>query len=314
MRNYVLGVRLEETEFTWYNREWKKWDDAFTHVLTHSLHYGSAVFEGIRCYNTDKGPAVFRLKDHNERLFRSAEIIGMKNSFTKKEMFEASKKVITKNNLKEAYIRPLLFYGYTKMGLDSVGLEAEGMIAALPWGAYLGEEAKVKGISLKISQYSRHFPVPELNHAKVSGFYANSTLAKMDAIKDGYKEALMLDLDGNVAECTGENIFIVKDKKLITPTTKNALRGITRDSVIEIAKSQGIVVEEKTITKEELFGADECFITGTAAEITPVTSVDGKIISASVGETTVLVQKIFEETIHGKRPEFIDWLDFVDEC
>jgi len=278
------------------------------------LHYGSAVFEGIRLYDTPKGPAVFRLKEHIKRLFDSAKIIEMDVKNTPKELVSVTKKLLQKIELKEGYIRPLLYYGYGKMGLDSKGLVANAMIAAWPWGAYLGEEGKTNGIKAKISPYSRHFPVANLNHAKVSGFYANSTLAKMDALKGGYDEAIMPDLEGNIAECTGENLFIIKNNEVITPTTKNALVGITRASIIQILKDEGYTVREEKITKEALFEADGCFMTGTAAEVTPVISVDNKPIgNGKVGEITKLVQQKYENIIHGKDDMYISWLDFVNE-
>ena len=290
------------------------WKEANTHILTHSLHYGSAVFEGIRFYDTPKGPAVFRLNEHMQRLFDSAKIINMEVKNTPEELVEVTKELLRKIKIKEGYIRPLLYYGYTKMGLDSKGLVADAMIAAWPWGAYLGEEGKLNGIKVKISPYSRHFPVANLNHAKVSGFYANSTLAKMDALKSGYDEAIMPDLEGNISECTGENIFIVKNGEVITPTTDNALVGITRDSIIQVLKDNGYVVHEEKVTKEMLYSADECFMTGTAAEVTPVVSVDGKNIKeGSVGEITKFVQQKYEEIIHGKDEKYFEWLDFVNE-
>jgi len=305
---------MEETSHIWMNGTFVPWKEANTHILTHSLHYGSAVFEGIRFYDTPKGPAVFRLNEHMQRLFDSAKIINMEVKNTPEELVEVTKELLRKIKIKEGYIRPLLYYGYTKMGLDSKGLVADAMIAAWPWGAYLGEEGKLNGIKVKISPYSRHFPVANLNHAKVSGFYANSTLAKMDALKSGYDEAIMPDLEGNISECTGENIFIVKNGEVITPTTDNALVGITRDSIIQVLKDNGYVVHEEKVTKEMLYSADECFMTGTAAEVTPVVSVDGKNIKeGSVGEITKFVQQKYEEIIHGKDEKYFEWLDFVNE-
>ena len=305
---------MEATKLIWMDGKFVPWEEANVHILTHSLHYGSAVFEGIRVYDTPKGPAVFRLSEHMKRLFDSAEIIGMEVKNTQEELVEVTKELLRKNNLKEGYIRPLLYYGYGKMGLDTKGLVAEASIAAWPWGAYLGEEGKVNGIKVKISPYSRHFPVPKLNHAKVSGFYANSTLAKMDALKDGYDEAIMPDLEGNISECTGENIFIVINKEVITPTTDNVLVGITRDSVIQILKDNGYTVREEKVTKEMLGSAEECFMTGTAAEVTPVTSVDNKPIrDGKVGEITKFVQTKYDEVIHGKDEKYSMWLDFINK-
>ncbi|MBT7241215.1 MAG: branched-chain amino acid transaminase [Candidatus Diapherotrites archaeon] len=305
---------MEATKLIWMDGKFVPWEDAKVHVLTHSLHYGSAVFEGIRVYDTPKGPAVFKLKEHMERLFNSAKIINMEVKNTPQEFVKITKELLQKIDLRDGYIRPLLYYGYGKMGLDSKGLIAQASIAAWPWGAYLGEEGKLNGIKTKISPYSRHFPVANLNHAKVSGFYANSTLAKMDAIKEGYDEAIMPDLEGNISECTGENLFIVKNKEIITPTTDNVLVGITRSSIIQILKDNGYVVREEKITKEDLFNADECFMSGTAAEITPVVSVDNKNINdGKVGEITKFVQQKYEEIIHGKDEKYFEWLDFVNE-
>jgi len=305
---------VDATELIWMDGKFVPWAEAKVHVLTHSLHYGSAVFEGIRFYDTPRGPAVFRLNEHMKRLFDSAKIINMEVKNTQEELTGVTKELLRKIKIKEGYIRPLLYYGYGKMGLDSKGLVAEAMIAAWPWGAYLGESGKLNGIKVKISPYSRHFPVANLNHAKVSGFYANSTLAKMDALKEGYDEAIMPDLAGNISECTGENIFIVKNGEIITPTTDTALVGITRDSVIQILKDNGYIVHEEKITKEMLYGADECFMTGTAAEVTPVASVDGKNVGdGKPGKITKFVQQKYEAVIHGKDEKYFEWLSFVNE-
>ncbi len=302
---------LEKTRFIWFNGKVLDWDDCFTHVLTHSLHYGSAVFEGIRAYDTGKGPAVFRLKEHVERLFNSAKIIGMEAIYNYDQIFSGVKSVVSKNELDSCYIRPLLFYGSGKMGLDTVGARIDCIIAAWPWGSYLGEDGKSKGISAIFSSYTRHFPVKDLNQAKVSGFYVNSTLAKMEALNKGFKEAIMLDLSGNIAECSGENIFLVKDNLLFTPTTNNCLEGITRNSVITIAKNEGLKVVEKIVSKEELLEADEIFLTGTAAEITPVTIVeDKKIGSGVVGQTTKKIQQKYDNIVRGKDKDYLDWLEF----
>ncbi len=288
----------------------KPWKESMTHVLTHSLHYGTGVFEGIRAYESEKGAAIFRLKEHIERLFASAKIIGMDATFSVEELIEATKEVVKKNNLKSCYIRPLLYYGYGKMGLDTVGAKVDALVAAWPWGAYLGEDGKANGITTKISKYTRHFAVQNLNHAKATGFYVNSMMAKMDALNTGVNEAILLDLNGNVAEGTGENIFIVKNKVLKTPSTENCLQGITRASVMEIAKDNGIKVEEKVITKKELMEADEIFLTGTAAEITPINKIEEK--SFGVGEITKMIQKNYEEIIHGKNEQYFKWLTFVE--
>lgn len=236
----------------------------------------------------------------------------MKISFTEEGLIEATKETVKKNNLKECYIRPIAFFGYGKMGLDTVGATVDAGIAAWPWGAYLGKEGIEKGVGVKISPFIR--PPREMmpTHAKVSGNYANSILAKMDALNTGYKEAILLDKKGNIAECSGENIFIVKKGILLTPPIENALDGITRKSIMQIAKDEGIKVKEKRISKKELFSADEAFMTGTAAEITPISSVDGKGIgSGRPGPITKKLQEKYSEVIHGKDPKYFEWLDFV---
>jgi branched-chain amino acid aminotransferase len=269
------------------------------------------VFEGIRAYETDRGAAIFRHKEHMERLFKSAEIIGMQTTFDVETFMQATREVLKQNNLKSGYIRPLFYHGYGKMGLDTTGAQIDALVAAWPWGAYLGEDGKRNGISLKVSKYTRHFPVENLNQSKATGFYINSTMAKMDALNTGFNEALMLDLKGNVAECSGENIFMVKNKKLITPSPENCLNGITRKSVLEIAKDNGIEIEEKTITLDELMDADEVFLTGTAAEMTPVNKINEK--QFGVGEITKTLQTKYDGIIHGKDDKYFKWLDFVEE-
>ncbi len=304
---------MKEVEFIWFNGKIVPWKEASVHFLTHSLHYGTAVFEGIRCYKTEKGPAIFRLEDHVERLFNSAKIAGMKNlPYDKGQIIDAAKEVVKKNNLKECYIRPLFFYGYGKMGLDTVGAKLEAGIAAWPWGAYLGEEGVKNGIRAKVSSISRHHPNSVFSQAKISGAYTNSTLAKMEALDAGYDEAIMLDTNGLVAECTGENIFIVEKGKLLTPERSNVLAGITRDSVIKIAEDQGIHVSECKIKREMLYSADECFITGTAAEITPVREIDNRLVgNGKPGQVTKKIQKLYYNVIHGRDKKFEKWLELV---
>lgn len=306
-------VFLNETEFIWFNGKMQNWKETQTHFLTHSLHYGTAVFEGIRCYDTSKGPAVFRLKDHMKRLIESAHIAGMVLPYTAEELVKATREVIKKNKLKECYIRPIAYYGYGKMGLDTKGATIDVGIAIWPWGAYLGEEGKLKGIRAKVSSYSRHHVNSTMIHAKISGSYVNSTMAKMEALKAGYEEAVMLDTSGFVAECTGENIFVAKDGKVFTPPTSVCLKGITRDSVINILKDNGIEVIEKPLTRDEIYSADECFLTGTAAEITPIRELDDrKIGEGSAGKITQMVQKKYNEIIHGKDKNYQKWLDLVE--
>jgi branched-chain amino acid aminotransferase len=301
---------MEESEFIWVNGKMLPWEKAETHLLNHTLHYGTGVFEGIRAYETSKGTAIFRLDEHIKRLENSAKIIGMEVPFSIEEMTESSKQIVKENNLKSCYIRPLFYFGYGKMGLDIVGAKSEAIVAAWKWGAYLGEDGKKNGITAKISEYKRHFSVPNLNHAKATGFYVNSMMAKMDALNSGFNEAIMLDLDGNIAEATGENIFAVKEGKLITPKTNTCLEGITRASILEIAKNKGIEIEEKIISQEELLECDEVFLCGTAAEITPIRKI--KETEIGVGEITKKIQKEYEEIIHGKKGEYFNWLTFIE--
>jgi len=289
----------------------QNWSETKTHFLTHSLHYGTAVFEGIRCYDTKKGPAVFRLKEHIVRLFESAHIVGMKIPFTVDELVEATKEVIRQNKVKSCYIRPLAYYGYGKMGLATMGAPIDVGIAIWPWGAYLGEEGKTKGIRAKISSYSRPYINSSLIHAKVSGTYANSTLAKMEVLKAGYEEAIMLDKDGFVAECSGENIFVIKNGEVFTPPTSICLKGITRDSVIKILSDNGVKVIEKQITRDELYSADGIFLTGTAAEVTPIREIDDRTIGKGEPENiTKMVVEKYEAIIHGKDKKYENWLSY----
>ncbi|VVB75652.1 Amino-transferase class IV [uncultured archaeon] len=303
---------MNETDFIWVNGKMVKWQDATTHVLTHSLHYGSGVFEGIRCYETSKGPAVFRLKEHIKRFFESAKLISIKVPYTQEQIIETVKEIVKVNKLKECYIRPITYYGYGKMGLDTKGAKVDVVVAAWPWGAYLGEDGLKNGIRAKISSYRRPHPKSVPIHAKTTGVYVNSTLAKMEALGEGFEEAVMLDYKGNVAECSGENIFIVKNGVLITPPLDLCLAGITRDSVIELAKKRGINVIEKAFQKEELLAADECFITGTAAEITPVREIDNtKIGTGTAGKITAMIQEEYKKVIHGNNKDYLKWLELI---
>ena len=303
---------MDETEFIWLNGKLVKWHDAKIHVLTHTLHYGSGVFEGIRCYNTDKGPAIFRLKDHISRLMQSAKIIRIKSKFSQQDFEEACKKIVRENKLKECYIRPIIYFGYGKMGLATNDCVVDNSVAAWPWGSYLGEEGVKNGIRAKISSYARKHARPELAKSKTTGNYYNSTLAKMEALDAGFEEAIMLDSDGNVCECSGENLFTVKNNVLITPPATDALEGITRRSIIEVARNEGIKVEEKLFKPQELFNADEAFLTGTAAEVTPIREVDGhKIGAGKPGPVTKNLQAKYFGIIHGKDSKYEKWLDLV---
>lgn len=303
---------MQATNKIWMNGKMLPWKNAQVHFLTHSLHYGSAVFEGIRCYNTKKGAAVFRLQEHIDRLIDSAKIVGMKIPFTHKQLFDASRKVVRDNNLKECYIRPLAFYDYGKMGLNPIGAKVSVGIAAWPWGPYLGKDGVTKGIRAKVSSFARHHPNVTMTKAKVSGNYANSILAKTEVIKAGYDEAIMLDTLGFVSECTGENLFLVKDDILVTPPLKTVLEGITRASLLEIALDTDMDVAEEVLTRDQLYAADEVFLCGTAAEVTPVREIDDrKIGKGRPGPITKLFQKKYDEVIHGRDEAYLDWLDFV---
>lgn len=291
------------------------WEKANVHVLTHTLHYGLGVFEGIRCYKTEKGPAVFRLKDHIKRLEDSAKLVGMRLPYSADELVQATKETIKANEIEECYIRPIAFYGYGVMGLDPKGSRVNMAIAVWSWGTYLGEEGLEHGIRAKISPWLRIHPRILPPQAKVVANYANSILAKVDALNSGYDEAILLNIDGYVAEGPGENVFIVKNGKLITPPiSSGALVGITRDSIIKIAHDEGISFEESDFKPDELYAADEAFFTGTAAEVTPIREVDGKPIGGGKrGPITERLQRIFFNAVRGKEPKYESWLDRIGE-
>ena len=299
--------------FIWFNDKFVPWREAKTHVLTHTLHYGLGVFEGVRAYETKKGPAIFRLEDHTKRLFNSAHIVGMKIPFTKAQINQAHKDSISKNNLKSGYIRPMAFYGAEAMGISAKELSTNVIVAAWSWGAYMGQEALDSGIKVKTSSLSRHHVNSTMTKAKANGNYMNSILAHQEATNDGYDEALLLDIQGFIAEGTGENIFIVKNGELITPTLTSALEGITRDTVMTIAKGLGVRVTEKSITRDEVYTADEAFFTGTAAEVTPIKELDGRLIgNGTKGPLTLEIQTIYFDTVKGDNPDYEHWLSYVD--
>lgn len=262
----------------WYDGKMVNWRDATTHVLTHTLHYGMGVFEGVRAYKTEQGTAIFRLKEHTDRLFRSAHILGMKMPFDKATMMEAQKAAVRENKLESAYMRPMAFYGAEAMGISAKTLSTHVIVAAWSWGAYMGEEAITKGIRVKTSSFARHHVNITMCKAKANGNYMNSILAHQEAAQDGYQEALLLDVDGFVAEGSGENIFIIRNGKLLTPDLTSALEGITRDTIITLAKEMGLEIIEKRITRDEVYSADEAFFTGTAAEVTPIRELDNRAI------------------------------------
>jgi len=288
------------------------WGEARVHVLTHTLHYGLGLFEGIRCYQTDRGPAIFRLSDHVSRLFEGAQIIGMPLPFTEEQITSAIKQTVRENALEECYIRPLVYVGYGKMGLNPLGIPMRVAIAVWPWGAYLGEEGLASGIRVRISSFTRHHPNIMMTKAKVVGNYANSQLAKVEAVQTGYDEALLLDPAGYVAEGSGENLFIVRHELLKTPPLMSILNGITRASVVEVACLEGIPVREEPLSRDELYIADEMFFTGTAAEITPVREVDKRAIgTGKPGPLTKRLQRQFFDIVHGKNERFKEWLTYL---
>ncbi len=306
-------MALTPTKLIWMDGKLVPWKKANVHILTHTLHYGLGVFEGIRCYRTRKGPAVFRLTDHIRRLENSAKLVGMKLPYSKDKLVKATRKTIRANHIEECYIRPIAYYGYGGMGLNPEGSRVNMAIAVWPWGTYLGEEGLEKGVRAKISPWRRIHPSILPPHAKVVANYANSILAKVDALRSGYDEAILLNMDGNIAEGPGENLFIVERGKLVTPPlSSGALGGITRDSIINIAGDEGIGFEERDLRPEDLYRASEAFFTGTAAEVTPIREVDGKRIgNGKRGPITERLQRIFFNAVRGREPKYMSWLDYV---
>ncbi|MGA7979007.1 MAG: branched-chain amino acid transaminase [Chromatiaceae bacterium] len=296
----------------WLDGEMVPWREATTHVLTHTLHYGMGVFEGVRAYRTTQGTAIFRLQDHTERLFKSAHILRMSIPYDRATINEAQRAAVRENGLESAYIRPMCFYGPEGMGLRADNLEVHCMVAAWSWGAYLGEENIQNGIRIKVSSFTRHHVNITMCRAKANGNYMNSMLALKEALDCGYDEALLLDAEGYVMEGSGENIFIVRDSVLYTPDLTSALDGITRKSVIALATEIGLSVVEKRITRDEVYIADEAFFTGTAAEVTPIREVDGRIIGeGSRGPITKRLQELYFDQVHGRREEHSEWLTAV---
>jgi branched-chain amino acid aminotransferase len=292
----------------WQDGKLRPWREATTHVLTHTLHYGMGVFEGVRAYKTAQGTAVFRLREHTDRLFRSAHINGMKMPYDKSTIFEAQREVVRANKLDECYIRPIAFYGSEAMGINTAKCSVHVAIGAWPWGAYLGPEALENGIRVKTSSYVRHHVNVTMCRAKSVGTYMNSILANQEAHQDGYDEALLLDVDGFVAEGSGENIFIVRNGKLYEPELTSALEGITRDAVITLAQEAGIEVIAKRITRDEVYVADEAFFTGTAAEVTPIRELDSRAIGAGRrGPVTEKLQKMFFDCVSGRAANHREW-------
>jgi branched-chain amino acid aminotransferase len=302
---------ITPTEKIWFNGELIPWDEARIHVLTHSLHYGMGVFEGVRAYETDQGPAVFRLTEHMARLHDSAKIMMMDLPYTVAELVEATKETVRASGLSSCYIRPIAYYGYGEMGLNTLPCEVDVAIACWPWGAYLGDDAATKGVRMKVSSWTRHDhnSMPPL--AKTTGNYVNSSLAKVEALKAGYDEAVMLNPLGFVSECTGENIFVARQGVLITPpTSAGALRGITQDSVMTIAADLGFEVRIDDISRSDLYVAEEMFVCGTAAEVSAVNSVDDRELPCPGPMTTAIAQE-YAKAIRGQVDRYKDWLEYV---
>ncbi|MBM3347046.1 MAG: branched-chain amino acid transaminase [Betaproteobacteria bacterium] len=298
--------------YIWYDGRLVPWRSATTHVLSHSLHYGLGVFEGLRAYKTPKGTAIFRLKEHTQRMLNSAHIYQMKIPYSLKTLMEAQKEVVRANKLDSCYVRPLAFYGSEKMGVSPRGATVHVAIAAWPWGAYLGPEALEKGIRVKTASFARHHVNVTMARAKFAATYANSILANQEAVEHGYDEALLLDVDGFVAEGAGENIFIVKNGTIYEPEIASALMGITRDTVITLARELGFEVVSRRLTRDDVYIADEAFFSGTAAEITPIQSLDNRIVGAGRrGPVTTKIQKAFFELVSGRAKKHGEWLALV---
>jgi branched-chain amino acid aminotransferase len=302
---------IEKTAKIWMDGKLVDWDDARIHVLTHTLHYGSGVFEGIRAYPTSDGPAVFRLTDHMHRLHQSAHLFLMDLPYSVEELVEATRETIRVNEIESCYIRPIVYLGYGEMGLNPLLSPVNVSIAVWPWGTYLGDEGITHGVRMKISSWRRMDPNVNPVAAKGTGIYINSSLAKVEALKAGYDEAILLNTHGFVAECTGENLFVVKDGALLTPPlASGALEGITRDSVMTIARDHGYEVHETDLLRSDLYAADEAFLTGTAAEIVPMRSVDDREIGEP-GEVTRKIQETYFAVVHGEMEKYKHWLDYV---
>jgi branched-chain amino acid aminotransferase len=304
---------VEKAETIWMNGEFVAWDDAKVHVLSHALHYGTGVFEGIRAYDTDQGTAVFRHRDHLDRLHKSAELYYLPIPYSQDELRAATNELIVRNGLSSCYIRPIAFRGYGEMGLFAKGSPIDVTIATWPWGAYLGEEGKRIGVRAKVSSWRRISPDGLIPHSKASGQYLNSILAKTESHNAGYDEAILLDQRGMVCEGSGENIFVVRDGDIVTPPhTASILDGVNRRSVIQIARDLGYTVIERDIGRAELYLAEEVFFTGTAAELVPVREIDDHPLPCP-GDITKVIQAKFEDALHGRAPEYAEWLDPVEQ-
>ncbi|MGM0405797.1 MAG: branched-chain amino acid transaminase [Thermoplasmatota archaeon] len=304
---------MKEADFIWMDGELVEWENAKVHILTHALHYGTGVFEGIRAYKTEDSTAVFRLDEHMDRFFNSAKIINMKIDYTKDELIEVIDELIVKNDLDSCYIRPIAYRGYKKMGVNPLNNPVNISIATWPWGEYLGEGALENGIDTQTSSWIRHHPNIFPSKAKATGNYLNSVMAKMEAIENGYVESIMLNPQGYVAEGTGENLFLVRDGELFTAPTSDVLEGITRKSIIDIAEDLGYTVYKEPITRDQIYISDEAFFTGTAAEVTPIKSVDRRIISDGKGPVTDEIQDVFLKAVSGEIDKYHGWLHKVNK-
>ncbi len=304
---------MDTADLIWMNGELIPWEDAKVHVLTHGLHYGTGVFEGVRCYDTEIGPAVFRNADHVDRLFKSAELYYMPIPFSREQIRQATLETVARNNFRECYIRPIVFRGYGTMGLFPLDAPVDVSIAVWPWGAYLGEDGKASGVRAKVSSWRRISSDSLIPHAKASGQYLNSILAKIESHKAGYDEAILLDDHGHVCEGSGENIYIVREGTIVTPPqTAGILDGINRKSILQIARDLGFDVIERDLARAELTLADEVFLSGTAAELVPVREIDDHAIGGGQpGEITQTLQKAFDDALHGRTERYREWLDPV---
>lgn len=302
---------ITPTPKIWMNGELVDWDKAQIHVLTHTLHYGTGVFEGIRAYETPNGPGVFRLTEHIERLFRSAKIMDMDIPYTVAELVEATKETVRSTGLAGCYIRPIAYYGYGEMGINTMPCSVDVAIACWPWGAYLGDDAVTKGVKMKISSWTRHDHNIMPPAAKTTGNYANSSLAKVEALKAGYEEAILLNRAGLVAECTGENLFVSRKGKLITPPlSAGALEGITQSTVVALANDMGVEVVEGDLTRSDLYVCDEMFLCGTAAEVSTVNSVDDRSIPCP-GPIGSAIAAAYGDLVRGKNDKYADWVELA---
>ncbi len=305
---------MEQADLIWHNGELVAWEDAKIHVLTHGLHYGTSVFEGERCYDTERGPAIFRHQDHLKRLVASARLYYMPIPYTVAELRSATHELIAANGLRECYVRPVAYRGYGQMGINPLEAPVDVSIAVWPWGAYLGEQAKLEGVRAKVSSWRRISGESLIPHAKAGGQYLNSVLAKVESLKAGYQEAILLDARGFVCEGTGENIYLVRDGEIITPPqTASILDGISRKSIVTIARDLGYTVTERDVARAELILADEVFCSGTAAELVAMSEIDDQVIGeGGTGPVTREIQQVFEGALRGREPRYAEWLDVVE--